>query len=50
MDSSTARHWMNTMASNAASVAACGCQNPYKAAKRAVVSGSFTGVQSRTHG
>jgi hypothetical protein len=28
----------------------CGYQNPYSAEKRAVVSGSLTGVQSRTQG
>ena len=35
---------------HAASLCRCGYQSPYSAEKRAVVSGSLTGVHSSTHG
>jgi hypothetical protein len=46
---SVPRHWFTTMRKNDAPSLWCGYQWPYSPENRAVVIGSFTGVQSSTH-
>ena len=50
MASRVASIWLRSACQKDRSSRACGYQWPYSAAKRAVVTGSLTGVQSLTHG
>jgi len=50
IDSRVARIWVSSARSIAPGLRSWGYHTPYKPAKRAVVSGSFTGVKRLTHG
>jgi hypothetical protein len=50
MASTTARHWVSNAWAKLSSSRACGYHWPYRPEKRAVVSGSLTGVYSSTQG